>query len=197
MDLYFVENKHNWAQAQTTWETRRMSAMGDATIILEAIQRGERRAAEELIPLVYQELRHLAASRLAHQPPGQTLQATELVHEAYLRLVATEAQGWDGRRHFFAAVRARSSTSRGTSVQEGHFGFDIFWARDKVVVVEAHSDISANRRRLRAAGLVRLAGAEPLGVKGPRRGDDNNRSRTARPEPQGTGAKGLEANLRP
>ena len=78
--------------------------MGDATIILEAIQRGERRAAEELIPLVYQELRHLAANRLAHQPPGQTLQATELVHEAYLRLVATEAQGWDGRRHFFAAA---------------------------------------------------------------------------------------------
>jgi RNA polymerase sigma factor (TIGR02999 family) len=78
--------------------------MGDATVILEAIRRGEPRAAEELIPLVYDELRHLAASRLANESPGQTLQATELVHEAYLRLVATEAQGWDGRRHFFAAA---------------------------------------------------------------------------------------------
>jgi len=78
--------------------------MGDATVILEAIQRGERQAAERLIPLVYQELRQLAASRLSHEPPGHTLQATELVHEAYLRLVATEAQGWEGRRHFFAAA---------------------------------------------------------------------------------------------
>jgi len=78
--------------------------MGDATVILDAIQRGEPKASEELIPLVYDELRHLAASRLAREQPGQTIQATELVHEAYLRLVGSEVQSWDGRRHFFAAA---------------------------------------------------------------------------------------------
>ena len=78
--------------------------MGDATVILEAIQRGERQAAETLIPLVYDELRRLAAVRLNQQPPRQTVQATELVHEAYLRLVASQAPGWDGRRHFFRAA---------------------------------------------------------------------------------------------
>ena len=78
--------------------------MGDVTVILEAIQRGERQAAETLIPLVYDELRRLAAVRLSQQAPGQTVQATELVHEVYLRLVASEAPGWDGRRHFFRAA---------------------------------------------------------------------------------------------
>jgi len=78
--------------------------MGDVTVILEAIQRGEPQAAESLIPLVYEELRRLAAVRLSQQTPGQTVQATELVHEAYLRLVASEASGWDGRRHFFRAA---------------------------------------------------------------------------------------------
>jgi len=78
--------------------------MGDVTVILDAIKRGEPKAAEELIPLVYDELRHLAASRLARERPGQTLQATELVHEAYLRLAGSEPQSWEGRRHFFAAA---------------------------------------------------------------------------------------------
>ena len=78
--------------------------MGDVTVILEAIQRGERQAAEELIPLVYDELRSLAARRLAQERPGQTIQATELVHEAYLRLIGSEAPGWEGRRHFFGAA---------------------------------------------------------------------------------------------
>jgi RNA polymerase sigma factor (TIGR02999 family) len=78
--------------------------MGDVTVILEAIQRGERQAAEELIPLVYDELRSLAARRLAQELPGQTVQATELVHEAYLRLAGSSLQNWDGRRHFFGAA---------------------------------------------------------------------------------------------
>jgi RNA polymerase sigma factor (TIGR02999 family) len=78
--------------------------MGDVTVILEAIQRGEREAAEELIPLVYDELRSLAARRLAQELPGQTVQATELVHEAYLRLAGSSLQNWDGRRHFFGAA---------------------------------------------------------------------------------------------
>ena len=79
--------------------------MSDVTRILRAIDRGEPRAAEELLPLVYEELRHLAALRLAHESPGQTLQATALVHEAYLRLVEVESpQDWDGRGHFFSAA---------------------------------------------------------------------------------------------
>ena len=79
--------------------------MSDVTRILSAIEQGDPRAAEELLPLVYDELRRLAARRLAQEKPGQTLQATALVHEAYLRLVDVEqAQCWSGRGHFFAAA---------------------------------------------------------------------------------------------
>jgi RNA polymerase sigma factor (TIGR02999 family) len=78
--------------------------MGDVTVILDAVQRGEQHAAEELIPLVYDELRQLATSRMARERPGQTIQATELVHEAYLRLLGPTTHRWDGRGHFFAAA---------------------------------------------------------------------------------------------
>jgi RNA polymerase sigma factor (TIGR02999 family) len=78
--------------------------MSDVTRILSAIERGDVRAVDELFPLVYQELRQLAAARLSKELPGQTLQATALVHEAYLRLVGTENQNWTGRGHFFAAA---------------------------------------------------------------------------------------------
>src|SRR5262245_32292751 len=79
--------------------------MDDVTGILSAIERGETHAAERLLPLVYEELRRLAAHRLAREAPGQTLQATALVHEAYLRLVDGDgARRWDGRGHFFAAA---------------------------------------------------------------------------------------------
>lgn len=74
------------------------------TRILSAIRRGDVRAADELLPLVYEELRILAAQRLSQEPPGQTLQATALVHEAYIRLVEQEDQDWNSRRHFFAAA---------------------------------------------------------------------------------------------
>jgi RNA polymerase sigma factor (TIGR02999 family) len=81
-------------------------AMNEATRILGEIQQGEPHAAEGLLPLVYEELRKLAAARLAQEKPGQTLQATALVHEAYMRLVATEGrqQSWESRGHFFAAA---------------------------------------------------------------------------------------------
>jgi RNA polymerase sigma factor (TIGR02999 family) len=73
--------------------------------ILTAIEQGDPQAAEQLLPLVYDELRQLAAQRLANEAPGQTLQATALVHEAYLRLVGVDKeQQWDSRRHFFAAA---------------------------------------------------------------------------------------------
>lgn len=79
--------------------------MIDVTQLLQSIDRGEPRAAEELLPLVYDELRRLARARMAQEKPGQTLQATALVHEAYLRLVRGEpSPGWANRRHFFAAA---------------------------------------------------------------------------------------------
>jgi RNA polymerase sigma factor (TIGR02999 family) len=97
--------------------------MSEVTRILSAIEQGDPQAAEQLLPLVYQELRGLAAQKLAQEKPGQTLQATALVHEAYLRLVdADNAQTWTGRGHFFAAAaeamrrilieRARSKRSQ-------------------------------------------------------------------------------------
>jgi len=79
--------------------------MSDVTHILSAIEQGDPHAAEQLLPLVYDELRKLAAQKLAQEKPGKTLQATALVHEAYLRLVDVEgAQHWDSRGHFFAAA---------------------------------------------------------------------------------------------
>jgi len=78
--------------------------MSDVTRILNAIERGEAKATDELLPLVYEELRLLAAQKLSHEPPGQTLQATALVHEAYIRLVGDEPQSWDNRNHFFVAA---------------------------------------------------------------------------------------------
>jgi RNA polymerase sigma factor (TIGR02999 family) len=79
--------------------------MTDVTRVLSAIAQGDPRAAEQLLPLVYEELRRLAAQKLAHEKPGQTLQATGLVHEAYVRLVGgDQPRDWDGRGHFFAAA---------------------------------------------------------------------------------------------
>src|SRR6186713_1719583 len=79
--------------------------MSDVTQLLSAIDQGDPQAAEQLLPLVYDELRKLATARLAEERPGQTLQATALVHEAYVRLVGGDQPlNWDGRGHFFAAA---------------------------------------------------------------------------------------------
>jgi RNA polymerase sigma factor (TIGR02999 family) len=87
--------------ATTDWASR----MSDVTQILSALEAGDAHAAELLLPIVYDELRRLAKSKLAHEKPGQTLDATGLVHEAYLRLVDVEkCQQWDSRGHFFAAA---------------------------------------------------------------------------------------------
>jgi RNA polymerase sigma factor (TIGR02999 family) len=83
----------------------REQAMSDVTRILSAIDRGDLQEAEQLLPLVYDELRRLAASKMAHEAPGQTLQATALVHEAYLRLLDNDpSRAWNSRGHFFAAA---------------------------------------------------------------------------------------------
>ena len=78
--------------------------MSEVTRILEAAQQGDPTAAEQLLPLVYEELRRLAAHKMANELPGQTLQPTALVHEAWLRLVGNQDQHWDGRAHFFGAA---------------------------------------------------------------------------------------------
>jgi RNA polymerase sigma factor (TIGR02999 family) len=78
--------------------------MTDVTRILNAIEQGDTRATDELLPLVYEELRILASQKLSQELPGQTLQSTALVHEAYIRLVGEEAQNWGNRRHFFLAA---------------------------------------------------------------------------------------------
>jgi RNA polymerase sigma factor (TIGR02999 family) len=78
--------------------------MSEVTVILDAIQKGDPKAAEDLLPLVYGELRKLAAAKLATQPPDHTLQPTALVHEAYLRLLGNGNHSWQDRRHFFAAA---------------------------------------------------------------------------------------------
>jgi len=78
--------------------------MNEVTRIINAIEQGDGGATEKLLPLVYEELRLLAAQKMAQEKPGQTLQATALVHEAYLRLVGSEGQGWDNRGHFFKAA---------------------------------------------------------------------------------------------
>ena len=83
---------------------QRSQVMSEVTRILAAMEQGQSQAAAELLPLVYAELRRLAAWRLAQERPGQTLQATALVHEAYLRLVGNDDPRWQGRRHFFAAA---------------------------------------------------------------------------------------------
>lgn len=79
--------------------------MPDLTLLIEAAAGGDRYASDQLLPLVYDELRHMAASKMSRENPGQTLDATALVHEAYLRMVDTEkVQNWNSRGHFFAAA---------------------------------------------------------------------------------------------
>ena len=101
--------------------------VNDVTRLLDAVERGESQAAEELLPLVYEELRRLAAAKMAKEKPGHTLQATALVHEAWLELAGSK-RGWEGQAHFFAAAaeamrrilihdaRRKQSLKRGTGV---------------------------------------------------------------------------------
>jgi RNA polymerase sigma factor (TIGR02999 family) len=122
--------------------------MSDVTHILSAVEQGDHRAAEQLLPLVYDELRKLAAARMAQEAPGQTLQATALVHEAYLRLVDVEkAQQWNSRGHFFAAAA------------EAMRRILVDWARHKQT--EKHG---GKRKRLNLAQVEPIAQADPEAV---------------------------------
>jgi RNA polymerase sigma factor (TIGR02999 family) len=145
--------------------------MSDVTQILSAIEQGDPNAAEELLPLVYEELRKLAAQKMAQEKPGQTLQATALVHEAYIRLVDVEkAQHWDSRGHFFAAAaeamrrimieqaRRKSGPEAGGGlhrVEMSHVAPEIQKpAMDLVALNEALDRLASNDPR--AAELVKL-----------------------------------------
>src|SRR5436309_7091517 len=85
-------------------ECSNVPPMSNVTRLLDRAQQGDAMAAEELLPLVYEELRRLAAAKMAQQPPGQTLQATALVHEAWLKLTGNETSTWHDRQHFFRAA---------------------------------------------------------------------------------------------
>jgi RNA polymerase sigma factor (TIGR02999 family) len=162
--------------------------MNEATRILSAIERGEPHAAEQLLPLIYSELRQLAAEKMAHEKPGQTLQATALVHEAYLRLVGQRPdQHWDHRAHFFAAAaeamrrilveRARSKQrlKRGAGatrleLQESRaIGADrsqeLIEIHEALTELERHDAQAAALVKLRFfAGLEHQEAAEMLGI---------------------------------
>src|SRR5215469_9461626 len=90
-----------WRQF-SSWD--KLSGMSDITLVLDAINRGESQASEKLLPLVYSELRNLAAARMIHESAGHTLQPTALVHEAWLRLAGDSKQNWKSRAYFFAAA---------------------------------------------------------------------------------------------
>jgi RNA polymerase sigma factor (TIGR02999 family) len=138
--------------------------MSDVTHILSAIEHGDPKAAEQLLPLVYEELRKLAAQKLAQEKPGQTLQATALVHEAYLRLVdADNAQSWNGRGHFFAAAaeamrRILIESARGKAREKR--GGD--WQRVDFEELDVASSVSPDQLIALDDALVRLAALDHL-----------------------------------
>jgi RNA polymerase sigma factor (TIGR02999 family) len=146
--------------------------MSEVTRILSDIDRGDPQAAERLLPLVYDELRRLAAQKLAQEKPGQTLQATALVHEAYLRLVGSEDPGWSGRGHFFAAAaeamrrilveaaRRKKSRKHGGGLSRHQSSPEVFLIadiRDPVEVLNVHEALDRLAEKSpRKAELVRL-----------------------------------------
>ena len=143
-----------------------LSNMSDVTGILSAIEQGDPHAADQLLPLVYDELRQLAAQRLVPEKPGQTLQATALVHEAYLRLVdAKQAEHWNSRGHFFAAAAEAMRRILVESARRKHrkkHGGD--WRR---VDLDAALNIAEPDDRLLALdeALTRLADVDPPAAK--------------------------------
>jgi RNA polymerase sigma factor (TIGR02999 family) len=162
--------------------------MENVTQLLNAIENGDPQAANQLLPLVYEELRRLAAQKLAHEKPGQTLQATALVHEAYLRLVGSDPeQPWDSRGHFFAAAaeamrrilvenaRRKAAIKHGGGQQRVVFDQALPVAEERpqellaldeaLVELEQHDAQAARLVKLRYfAGLTHQQSAELLGI---------------------------------
>jgi RNA polymerase sigma factor (TIGR02999 family) len=162
--------------------------MNEVTRILSAVEQGNPQAAEQLLPLVYSELRKLAAQRLAQEKPGQTIQATALVHEAYLRLVGGDAsQHWDSRGHFFAAaaeairrILVENARRKGRLKRGAEFArhdvheieilapgkpADILAIDEALCKLESTNDVAARLVKLRYfAGLTVKQAAAALGV---------------------------------
>jgi RNA polymerase sigma factor (TIGR02999 family) len=138
--------------------------MSEVTRILSAIEQGDPRAAEQLLPLVYDELRKLAARKMAQEAPGQTLQATALVHEAYLRLVDREVvQAWNSRGHFFAAAAEamrRILIERARSKAREKRGGD--WRRVDFEKLDVATSISPDQLVALDDALARLATLDHL-----------------------------------
>ena len=138
--------------------------MDEVSRLLTAIERGDPGAADQLLPLVYAELRKLAAAKLAHERPGQTLDATALVHEAYLRLVGAEkAQRWDSRGHFFAACaeamrRILIDNARRKQADKHGGG----WQRHELLETELAIDSTGDDLFAVDEALTRLASQEPV-----------------------------------
>lgn len=168
-----------------------LAFMDDLTLILSEIEQGDRRAAEQLLPLVYEELRKLATARLSKEKPGQTLQATALVHEAYVRLVGNDGTGnvpkWDSRGHFFAAAaeairrilidqaRRKAGAKAGgdhqrvalpdVTVAEDHADWNLIDLDKALDQLEAEDSRAAKLVKLRFfAGLTREEAAQAMGV---------------------------------
>jgi len=167
--------------------------MNDVTCILKAVQLGDQDAASELLPLIYNELRELAAARLARERPGQTLDATSLVHEAYLRLVHSRSPGhegnlhWDGRGHFFGAAaeamrrilveraRQRASTKHGGRLRrvvweehmhpDGAEPFELLALDEMLRKLESHDARAAQIVKLRYfVGMSHIEAAEAMQI---------------------------------
>jgi RNA polymerase sigma factor (TIGR02999 family) len=142
--------------------------MNEITRILSAVERGDPQAAEQLLPLVYDELRKLAAHRLAHQTPGQTLQPTALVHEAYLRLVGDpKGSDWDSRGHFFAAaaeamrrILVENARRKGRRKRGGGLTRLDLGAAEQAAVPEVREDLLALDE-----ALTKLAAADPQAAR--------------------------------
>jgi RNA polymerase sigma factor (TIGR02999 family) len=162
--------------------------MSDVTQILSAIEQGDQKASEQLLPLVYEELRKLAAAKMAQENPGQTLQATALVHDAYIRLVDVEqAQHWNSRGHFFSAAaeamrrilvdnaRQKNSVKRGAGlarqdlyevrVTAARTSGEILALDESLSQLAETDEIAARLVELRFfAGLTTTQAAEALGI---------------------------------
>ena len=141
--------------------------MSDVTRILCAIEKGDPHAAEQLLPLVYDELRRLAVHKLSQEKPGQTVQATALVHEAYLRLVDTEAvQQWNSRGHFFAAAaeamrRILVDNARRKKAEKRGGG----WQRHELLEAELAVDSTSNDLFAVDEALTRFAAEHPRAAR--------------------------------
>lgn len=163
--------------------------MTDVTRILNAIEQGDAQAADELLPLIYEELRVLAAQKLSHERPGQTLQATALVHEAYIRLVKGGDQDWQSRGHFFKAAaeamrrilienaRRKRTSKRGgdqkrVGLSESILTGKDYTALDEIIALDEALEKLERKEQLKAdliklrfyAGLTIEQSAKSLGI---------------------------------